>query len=228
MELRIRRRLLSRASLSKPPFRLMSNVFLDLSVSAPRLMERREKTGVAFETDSEAVSPVISTILMVALTIVLGATIFYLVSDSGENPAEAAAAVGWRADETTDRLVVVSTVEGADWKNLAVRISSCTQPADSGSVGYVGTNEATPNGKLFNEEATASGGALNQAAATGTACGAGITVVVSEASGPVKASDFLDFCATPGPVTNVVIEVQDTFANARLHQAVFNDWPVCA
>ena len=56
------------------------------------------KTTRMFRRDDDAVSPVIGVILMVAITVVLAAVVFVLVSDSGSDAADTP-----KASFTTDR-----------------------------------------------------------------------------------------------------------------------------
>lgn len=70
--------------------------------------------------DTKAVSPVIAVILMVAITVVLAATVFVLVSDIGGQTSNTAPQIAWAPDESKDRLGVNSATQNADWSRLNV------------------------------------------------------------------------------------------------------------
>lgn len=77
------------------------------------------KANQAFKQNDEAVSPVIGVILMVAITVVLAAVVFVLVSNLGAD-SETAPAISWNKDEATDRLTVVTASSNADWQRLEI------------------------------------------------------------------------------------------------------------
>ena len=187
------------------------------------------KANQAFGKNDEAVSPVIGVILMVAITVVLAAVVFVLVSNLGKGSGSAAPNIQFSKDDTTDRLVITTAESGANWNRISVRVTSCTQAADNNIIN-LGTVEGTTHGKLHNEDATTSGGDLN-AAATGTSCGGGSAVAVTSTSAAISAGDYLDFCAGPTSLTtlptNVVIQVTDTVANSVLGEHTFANIVVC-
>ncbi|MEA3144334.1 MAG: Archaeal Type pilin, N-terminal [Thermoplasmata archaeon] len=184
------------------------------------------KANQAFKGSDEAVSPVIGVILMVAITVVLAAVVFVLVSNLSKGSNASAPTLAINTDDTNDKLVITSAATGADWSRLSLKVASCTQGAAS-SVINVGT--ATP---YQNDPAVVAGGDLNTAAAMGSVCGAGVAVQVTATSVPIAAGDFLQFCTSPlgmgsAAATNVVISVTDTVANSAIGSYTFTNVAVC-
>lgn len=149
--------------------------------------------------DAKAVSPVIAVILMVAITVVLAATVFVLVQDIGGQTASSAPQVGWAPDETQDRLAVNSAVQSADWQRLEVK----------GNV----------SGLKFNRNADAS-------TASGTDFGTTF-VKVSSSPARIMASDYLDLCSTSG-VKPVKLTLRDAGANQVVWEGSFINIQACA
>lgn len=136
--------------------------------------------------DEDAVSPVIAVILMVAITVVLAATVFVLVSDIGQNAGTPATNVGFDASETDDNMTVTSA-PNADWQKLQYR----------STVGDVWAR-------------------LNTANITGQGGSADTWYDISSASDLVEPSDYLHFCTYGTAVTNVKISIQDKDAKSLL------------
>lgn len=68
--------------------------------------------------DTQAVSPVIAVILMVAITVVLAATVFVLVSDIGAPPA--APTLSFREDTANRNLTVIQAQTGLTWGEFTI------------------------------------------------------------------------------------------------------------
>lgn len=173
----------------------------------------------------EAVSPIVSTLLMVALTVVLVVAILMVISGYSTDGSSAPAAVAWTMDDDADRIILRSAQGHSDWARLAVHVAECDQSADY-SVGRVGATEGISNGKYFNEPADPSGAALNEGA-PGASCGSGVLVPLADALAPAWADDYLEFCADGGPMSTVTIEIVDTAANAMIHKATFIGIAAC-
>ncbi|MDD3492845.1 MAG: type IV pilin [Candidatus Thermoplasmatota archaeon] len=77
-----------------------------------------EKIGKMWE-DKTGVSPIIAVILMVAITVVLAATIYVWVSGFGGGGDETPS-MACRADNAADRLVVVSADVEMDWSDITI------------------------------------------------------------------------------------------------------------
>jgi flagellin-like protein len=153
-----------------------------------------------------AVSPVIATILMVAITVVLAATAFVLVADVGGNAGNTAPAIGFRVNDALDHLEVTSAGPKADWKRISVRLLS---DDDGGSV-YVG-DDPVP---YVNKAATTNGGLISS------------PVAVATDPQPIAGGDYLAFCGsgTDGPIT---LQVTDTDANSLVGTFGFSDLAPC-
>lgn len=187
------------------------------------------KANRAFVRNEEAVSPVIGVILMVAITVVLAAVVFVLVSNLGKGSGQTAPNLQFTKDDTQDRLTITTAESGANWNRISLRVTSCTQTdaaaVADGAVIRMGGAADPPH---QNENAVAAGEELNEAA-TGTSCGAGLAKPVSTTTAAISAGDFLDFCATPAASlpTSVVVQVTDTVANSVLGEFTFANIVPC-
>jgi len=83
------------------------------------------------KNDTQAVSPVIGVILMVAITVVLAAIVFVLVSKLAISP-NSETAVSFSKDATTKTLTVISADKGLKWSDFSV--SGCNASSLSGNV----------------------------------------------------------------------------------------------
>lgn len=149
--------------------------------------------------DDEAVSAVISTILMVAITVVLAATAFVLIADVGKESTVAPLAIGMRSDETQDRLEVVSSAGGANWNRIAVRVTSNI----GGGTIYMGSSAASG---YFNEAASTSGADIST------------QTPVSDSSASMSGGDYIEFCRSGGASGEAVIMVLDIEAGAVISE----------
>lgn len=97
-----------------------------------RSVPRSLKPVQRFAKDKAAVSPVIAVVLMVAITVVLAAVVFVLVSDIGQtNPPSPS--MGFAKDESRDELVVTSVSRnGMVWDEF--RVAGCVAPASDSTV----------------------------------------------------------------------------------------------
>lgn len=86
------------------------------------------KANQTFKQNDEAVSPVIGVILMVAITVVLAAVVFVLVSNLGEG-AEDAPEMGFSKDNDDGSVTVVRAPSGGDaldWVDDIALGGTCT------------------------------------------------------------------------------------------------------
>lgn len=92
----------------------------------PKTRQATKEEIERFARDEHAVSPVIAVILMVAITVVLAATVFVLVSDiGGKNPP--AAQITWNKDVSAKTLTVSSAADSHyHWSDMTV--TGCTAP----------------------------------------------------------------------------------------------------
>ena len=160
--------------------------------------------------DEDAVSPVIAVILMVAITVVLAATVFVLVSDIGKNAGQAPMNMGITNSETDDNLVVTSAGTG-DWDAIELRAD---QPVRFNLTGASGL--------------TTAGTFLAQNTWVAANSGAG------GKTGLASVSDTVDLCGTDtagtagAALTNVRISMQDAEAKSLIGNWDFSTIVACA
>lgn len=90
-----------------------------------QLKESQPSRG-PFYGDQQAVSPVIAVILMVAITVVLAATVFVLVADIGSHTPNATITMAWSQDNADKSLMVSSVEVGHKWNEF--QVNGCTRP----------------------------------------------------------------------------------------------------
>ena len=169
------------------------------------------KANQAFRANDEAVSPVIGVILMVAITVVLAAVVFVLVSNLGKGN-QSAPTFALQRNDALDRLSVTSADTDADWNRLAIKASAAGTE--------MRLNCAT--------------GTTLQAAGTPAGCPAQLAVATTnvEATGSadlMSAGEYIEFCTTASPAaTGITYTVVDTTANSVVGTFTFNDVAVCA
>lgn len=98
------------------------------------------KANRNFREADEAVSPVIGVILMVAITVVLAAVVFVLVSDLGDT-GDSAPELGFTRDEQDDELTVSKADPGLNWTEFEIRASEAVEYTVNGA----NTNGLTAN-----------------------------------------------------------------------------------
>lgn len=86
------------------------------------------KANQAFKQNDEAVSPVIGVILMVAITVVLAAVVFVLVSNLGKS-SDKAPDVAFLADENDNSITVTKADTGLTWDDFTIKVGSSDNPA---------------------------------------------------------------------------------------------------
>lgn len=172
------------------------------------------KANRNFVQADEAVSPVIAVILMVAITVVLAATVFVLVSDIGSNTSKAAPAVTFRIDEGLDQLIVDTAPPGADWNRMGLALKARAPAAAIISVGddALGGNGAT----TFQNEAALNGGAGNNLPAQGAT-----PLELTGANTVIRAGDYMEFCSDTASTVDVIVIVSDTTANSVINEYSF-------
>jgi archaeal type IV pilus assembly protein PilA len=132
--------------------------------------------------DDEAVSPVIAVILMVAITVVLAATVYVWVSGFGAqsgNPQKSMALTSAGTLSGSNKTyTVASATSGMKWSDITVTVNGATQTQ------YVVASTACgaiPAAQPANTYAACSGG--NFVSSTGSVVNAGDTITVEGASG---------------------------------------------
>lgn len=176
--------------------------------------------------EDDAVSPVIGVILMVAITVVLAAVVFVLVSNLSEG-GDQAPTVGFQKDESADRLNVISADNGIQWSDFEF---SYRGTLDTDTTAYVlcyainaNSNDAAGVCVDAADGATAESGAV-------TTTNANIdpaTALTADLAG----GNFLDFCAghatgtaTQGPIDIVIVHTE---TNTQVYETTFNTVGVC-
>jgi flagellin-like protein len=120
-----------------------------------------------FAKNEEAVSPVIGVILMVAITVVLAAVVFVLVSNLSKNSNTAAPNITFNQDNAGHTLTIVSADAAANWQNVKGSISggsSCTYTLRSGATTSAATVMTTGSA------AVAAGDTITVSGSSGSSC----------------------------------------------------------
>jgi flagellin-like protein len=177
------------------------------------------KANRKFVQADEAVSPVIAVILMVAITVVLAATVFVLVQGIGSQTASSAPSINFATDDNLDRLRVNTAATPADWNRLEVRVvSGNSAPMTALFVGSTTECTNTTNYDCHNLAALSTGRNIFGNAAD-----------ITDSADAVRAEDFLAFCKQGGttPSGQVVIAIIDTVANQKVGDYTFSSLNTC-
>lgn len=177
------------------------------------------KANRKFVESDEAVSPVIAVILMVAITVVLAATVFVLVSDIGSNTAKNAPQMGWADDEAADSFSVTQAPTQIFWKDFKIKV------AGSNTILVAWNQDATGTAT---ESCT-----LTTSYQAMTACPSGAhasKMPVAAGTDVVNGGDFFQFCTTtaaPGVITPVQVTILHSTSNAISHEFSFSTIATC-
>lgn len=158
-----------------------------------------------FSLGDSGVSPVVAVILMVAITVVLAATVFVMASDIGRQSSNTAPTISFKIEENLDRLVVVTAGPKADWARLGLRIQSQGTTSPPIPTIYLGTDAA--------------GGYQNEGAlATGLALSSSSSPAVTTTSDPIGGGEYLEFCGSAAEtfVKVLIIDLPASFTVAGL------------
>jgi flagellin-like protein len=191
------------------------------------------KANRAFVRNEEAVSPVIGVILMVAITVVLAAVVFVLVSNLGKS-SNSAPTFALSRDDATDRLSVTSADSDADWNRLAIKgpaqqDAAVGPPVVAGVHLHFGLNAAATD---------ASGDCGTDAAPASPMpadCVLSSNTEITGAADLMSAGEYLEFCndsdgaaaGTNTAATGVTFTIVDTTANQVIGTFTFNDIAGC-
>jgi flagellin-like protein len=124
-----------------------------------------------FAKNEEAVSPVIGVILMVAITVVLAAVVFVLVSNLSKNSNTAAPNMTFNQDNSGHKLTVVSADASAKWTNVKQTMTGGCTVNLNGSGGSITSGSAVTSATL----SISAGDALNVAGSSGSSCTMSLT-----------------------------------------------------
>ena len=162
------------------------------------------KANQAFKQNDEAVSPVIGVILMVAITVVLAAVVFVLVSNLGKG-TESAPNLGATSDDTNNKIQINTAPNGLTWDKFDLK-------ADKAIVSYL--------------NAAAAGGAGGTDLVANTATDAGTS------SQTVSGGDYFAFCggtmATGATQTSVTVTIIHVASNTQVYTHTFPSVTACA
>jgi flagellin-like protein len=134
------------------------------------------KANQAFKANDEAVSPVIGVILMVAITVVLAAVVFVLVSNLSKNSNQSAPNISFNQNKSAKTLSIISA-DQADWKDIKATIQGAAANTGTCVVSVINT----PGTAKVTESAahTATSGAMH----AGRTVTAGDTMTISGTAG---------------------------------------------
>jgi FlaG/FlaF family flagellin (archaellin) len=128
------------------------------------------KANQTFKQNEDAVSPAIGVILMVAITVVLAAVVFVLVSNLSKNSNTAAPNITFNQDNSGHTLTIVSADAAANWQNVKETITGgCNVKLNSGATMATGTSITSAS------QAIAAGDVLTVAGSTGSSCTISLT-----------------------------------------------------
>lgn len=161
-------------------------------------MNAKQRQERNWFTDTLAVSPVVAVILMVAITVVLAATVFVLVADIGNHQAKPVAEWNLQPDEAQDRFNLQSASSGADWSDLQIQSST--------AVRFALTATAVP-------------------ASTQSAANAWTTLTATRT--PARAGDYLDLCGDGGLKGATHVVLRDAGRNAIIGAWDLSDVAAC-
>ena len=126
------------------------------------------KANQAFKASDEAVSPVIGVILMVAITVVLAAVVFVLVSNLSKNSNTAAPNITFNQNNSGHTLTIVSADAAASWNNVKGSITpgTCNYKLNSQTT----TSAAAPMTSSTGTLSIAAGDVITVSGTAGTSC----------------------------------------------------------
>lgn len=160
------------------------------------------KANQKFVQADEAVSPVIGVILMVAITVVLAAVVFVLVSNLSKSGSKAPD-VAFSTDETRDRVAIVTAATELIWADFQVKYTT----AGTGDLTYA-----------FNQESDNLG-------STASSLSEDYAVV---GTGSFDAGDFLDLCMQGGNnVSPTTIQFRHIDSNTVVYETTLNSIDEC-
>lgn len=148
--------------------------------SQSNIGQEQENMKPKLKNDTQAVSPIIAVILMVAITVVLAATVFVLVSDIGNNVNAPNGVLNANKEEDTDRVSIVSVGDGLDWTN------------------YQFSTNQNVRFKLNAE-----------VVATDTSSSANTWTTASSTSDVIQPGEFIDVCGQSGALTNLQFSLRN-------------------
>lgn len=158
------------------------------------------KANQKFVQADEAVSPVIGVILMVAITVVLAAVVFVLVSNLSKS-GQKAPDVAFSTDETADRITIVTAQNELKYSDFEYKVSQDVQAK----------RNAAPSSAAADFK-SAAGGYGTWAADTED----------------FDAGDYLEFCGKTGNInTPTTFQFRHIDSNTVVYETVLNTIQAC-
>jgi flagellin-like protein len=136
------------------------------------------KANQAFKANDEAVSPVIGVILMVAITVVLAAVVFVLVSNLSKNSNQSAPNISFNQDKAGKTLTIISA-DAADWKDITATVTGASTNTHVCAASVINT----PGTARVTESAAHTATSGTMSAGKTIAAGDAITMIAGSLSG---------------------------------------------
>ena len=160
------------------------------------------KANQKFVQADEAVSPVIGVILMVAITVVLAAVVFVLVSNLSKSGSKAPD-VAFSTDETRDRISIITAATELVWADFQVKFTT----SDTDALVYEFNGES--DGKTT----------------THSSLSRDYAVI---GSGNFDAGDFIDLCMAGGNnITPTTVQFRHIDSNTVVYETTLNSIDEC-
>lgn len=148
--------------------------------------------------ETDAVSPVVAVILMVAITVVLAAVVFVLVNNLGEGK-DPAPIVGMSADLGRARFNIQQGPAGHSWNEFTLKADEALRFSLNGP-----------------------------ATLASTALAPGTLVQVGSAATQVTGGDYIQFCGDGGAKSQIHVQLRHVPSNSLTYSSEFIQVAACA
>src|SRR5688572_612340 len=165
--------------------------------------------------DDAGVSPLVGTLLMVAILVVLAATVTVFIIGFSSND-EIRKHVTFTVDEKEDLVVVVYADPLASWDGFSVILGSCTPSTANLHLG----GAAAPH---FNVRATSG----SRTSLGGPGCSEAVSVQVAATSARIAAGNYLSFCSTGAAAEDVSIRLVEEASGSIAYQVILESVALC-
>jgi hypothetical protein len=153
--------------------------------------------------------------------------------DEGNNPNYTGPSITWSKDENEDRLTITARADGADWRRIEARVTSCSTNQANLVPRIGGTSPP-----YYNARAMPTGGPLTEESigSSSTQCAPQRNVAISGSSVGIQNGHYIEFCLghkdrvsppASATMTNVVVELFDTGTSAVQSTWVFSNLHRC-
>lgn len=155
----------------------------------------------------------------VAPVAIVGAAVaFVLVNNLGKSSGPSTPNLSFMTDDSADRLTIVSADSQANWDRITVSAIWCSGEPSSATINVGGSSSPHAN-----RAATMSSSAVIAADDCSDS-----PLPVAYSSVPVRAGDFLSFCADGATASNVQVSIEDMASNTMLGTFSFPTIAQCA